>query len=108
MADKIDVTKILDVLTLLFGLYFLAAFGLFIINDALLDINMMYAQPTAILVMTGVITAYTFGTRSLIAQRKEDPDYEKISKKYFFSWLVITIFLINFCMLFVVFPIPHT
>lgn len=108
MAEKIDVTKILDILTLLFGLYFLGVFGIFVINDIILDTSLLTAVPTAILMMTGVITAYTFGTRSLIAKRKEDPDYDRISRNYFFSWLIITIFLINFCLLFVVFPIPHT
>ncbi|MHA1143377.1 MAG: hypothetical protein ACTSRW_01440 [Candidatus Helarchaeota archaeon] len=108
MGEKFDVLKILDVMGVLFGFYFLGTFAFIMISDIVFDTLMVKPGISTILIFSGILCVVSFGFRTLIAQNKEEPEYERIARKYFFTWLILLIVLMYIGVVSIIFPIPNS
>lgn len=106
MEEKLSLTTLMDIIGVLFALLFIAAFGYIFIRDQILEIPALTYGTSALLLIPGILTVFTFGMRGMISQKRDELDYQKISRKYFFTWLFMTILLLYICLFAIVFPLP--
>ena len=103
MKIRENLDKILDYVNYCFILFALILFGSLVLPG----VNFT-TQYSAVLLINLPIIAATFGYSRKIKDISELADSEKVSRKLFLEWFVLTVFLISVALVWFTLPLPNT
>ncbi|NHI91361.1 MAG: hypothetical protein EAX96_02585 [Candidatus Lokiarchaeota archaeon] len=103
MKIKENLDKLLDYINYCFIIYMIILFGSLLIPG----VNFT-TQYSAVILINLPIIAATFGYSHKIREVKELADPERLSRKLFFEWFILTAFLILVALFWFTLPLPNT